>query len=426
MKKYTNQVFGLMAATALVALSSCSSDDGGGNNGGDDGGDGTALEKYVVTASSGENDYVVSGDEWTPGSLFDATSASAVQSPGDRIWSFYRDEVLYGFLYNQADAGTTASYILNPDGTISKRNELAMNVSIHIREEIGGQLILGYSDRLRNPELPQKAYFYRVDPETDISKETIIVVDDLLEDGEIAYFTDLAQYQGKIIAGARSVSASSFASDHYNNTYVVVLNDDFSVDRVIKDSGRTGFVAGQKLSQGHTGLEVVESGDLYVFSSAQTNYADAESHSIPSGILKINKGEFAFDADYFFNITEASGGHNLFRTYYMGGTTFILSMYPGTNEDATFGVDADRFAVVDVASKSFEWVSNFPEDALKGWEFRTPYVDRENNRLIVTASPSENEHYLYAIDPVTAEATQLSEVIGESVKIIGKLKSQGE
>lgn len=426
--KCRNQCARFIGAAALLFLSSCSSDDGGVNNNGEPGdGDGTLQqEKWVVTASSGENDYIVSGDPWTASSVFDATSTSAVQSPGDRIWSFFGDQVLYGFLYNQADAGTTASYILNSDGSIGKRNELALNVSIHIREEIGGDLILGYSDRLRNPEVDQKAYFYRVDPATDASREFTLVTDNLLEEGEIAYFTDLAQYQGKIIAGARSVSSSSFSSAHYNNTYVVVLNDDFTVDQVIKDSGRTGFVAGQKLSQGDTGLEVVDSGDLYVFSSAQTNYADAETQDIPSGILKINKGDFSFDADYFFNITEASGGHNLFRAYYMGGTTFILSLYPGTKSDATFGVDADRFAVVDLETKSFEWVTNFPENALQGWEFRTPYLDREHQRLIVTASPAENEHYLYAIDPETAEATQLSQVIGESVKIVGTLKSQEE
>jgi len=406
-----------------MAFASCSSDDSG-DNGGDHGGGDPVASKYVVTASSGENDYIVSGDQWDPDTVYDATTAGAVQSPGDRIWSFYKDEVLYGFLYNQADAGTTASYVLNPDGTITKRNELALNVSIHIREAIGDKLILGYSDRLRNPEVDQQAFFYEVDPSTDASKEYKLVTNDLLEDGEIAYFTDLASYQGKIIAGARSVSATSFASDYYNNTYVVVLNDDFTVDQVIKDSGRTGFVAGQKLSQGDTGLEVVDNGDLYVFSSAQTNYADADSQNIPSGVLKINKGDFSFDQEYFFNITEASGGFNLFRAYYMGGTTFILSMYPGTNSEATFGIDADRFAVVDVATKDFKWVSDFPENALQGWEFRTPYVDQENQRLIVTASPAENEHYLYEIDPATASATQLSEVIGESVKVIGKLESQ--
>lgn len=418
--KCTKNPFNLMAAAALMAFASCSSDD----NGGDTGGGEPVASKYVVTASSGENDYIVTGDSWDPATVYDATSAGAVQSPGDRIWSFYKDEVLYGFLYNQADAGTTASYILNTDGQITKRNELALNVSIHVREEIGNKLILAYSDRLRTPEVDQQAYFYEVDPTTDASKEYKLVTNDLLEDGEIAYFTDLASYEGKIIAGARSVSATSFASAHYNNTYVVVLNDDFTVDQVIKDSGRTGFVAGQKLSQGDTGLEVVDNGDLYVFSSGQTNYADADAITIPSGVLKINKGDFAFDQEYFFNITEASGGFNLFRAYYMGGTTFILSMYPGTNSDATFGVDADRFAVVDVASQEFEWVSDFPENALQGWEFRTPFVDRENQRLIVTASPAENEYYLYAIDPVTASATQLSEVIGEGVKTIGILGAQ--
>ena len=420
--KHTKHLLNLMAVTAVMAFTSCSSDDNGGNGGPGEGD--PVASKYVVTASSGENDYIVSGDQWDPATVYDATSPGAVQSPGDRIWSFYKDQVLYGFLYNQADAGTTASYVLNPDGSINKRNELALNVSIHVREEIGDKLILAYSDRLRTPEVDQLAYFYEVDPATDASKEFKLVTNDLLEDGEIAYFTDLASYGGKIIAGARSVSASSFASAHYNNTYVVVLNDDFTVDQVIKDSGRTGFVAGQKLSQGDTGLEVVDNGDLYVFSSAQTNYADADSQNIPSGILKIDKGDFAFDQDYFFNITEASGGFNLFRAYYMGGTTFVLSMYPGTNSEATFGIDADRFAVVDVATKDFKWVTNFPEDALQGWEFRTPYLDRGNQRLIVTASPGGNEHYLYAIDPATASATRLSEVIGESVKVIGKLNAQ--
>nr|WP_293301492.1 DUF4374 domain-containing protein [Allomuricauda sp.] len=424
--KTTMKYLNVIALMAMVIFSSCSSDDNGGGTGDDDDDSGTVVTKYVVTASSGENDYIVSGDDIAEDYTFDATSVDAVQSPGDRIWSFYKDEVLYGFLYNQADAGTTASYILNGDGTISKRNELALNVSIHIREEVGDQLILGYSDRLRDTTIAQQAYFYKVNPATDASQEFTLVIDDLLEEGEIAYFTDIAEYEGKIIGGARSINSSGFTSDFYNNTYVVVFNDDFTVDQVIKDAGRTGFVAGQKYSQGDTGLEVVENGDLYVFSSGQTSYADADAITVPSGVLKINQGTYEFDGDYFFNITEASGGHNLFRTYYMGGTTFILAMYPGTNSNATFGVDADRFAVVDVAAETFEWVSNFPENALVGWEFRTPYVDEENGMLIVTATPAENEHYLYAIDPVTAEATQLSGVVGESVKIVGKLKTEVE
>jgi hypothetical protein len=450
--KKVNHFFSLIAIMGMVTFASCSSDDDSpiteeeivdtDNDGVADSDDtcpnvaGTAdnngcpeeavvetLTKFVVTASSSENDYIVTSDDIEETTVFDATSSEAVQSPGDRIWSFYNDEVLYGFLYNQADAGTTASYLLNEDGTVTKRNELALDVSIHTRGEVNDNLILAYSDRLRDPEVEQLAYFYQVDPNTDASQEFTLVTDDLLEEGEVAYFTDITEYEDKLIAGARTINSSSFSSDYYNNTYVVVFNDDFTVSQVIKDEGRTGFVSGQKYSQGDTGLEVVDNGDLYVFSAAQADYASAATVDIPSGVLKINQGTFEFDDDYFFNITNASGGYNLFRSYYMGGSTFILAMYPGTNENATFGIDADRFAVVDVESQTFVWVTDFPENALVGWEFRAPYIDADSGQLIVAATPSENENYLYSIDPVTAQATQLSSVVGESVKIVGKLST---
>ncbi len=381
--------------------------------------------KYVVAASSGDNDYLVLGGGISSETTFDATASSAVQSPGSRTWTFYGQEVVYGFLYNQADAGTTASYVLSEDGEVIQRNELGLDVSIQTRGEVNGSLILAYSDRLRDPDVAQQGYFYQVDPETDASTLYNVVTDDLLEEGEVAYFTDIAEYEGKLIAGARSISSSSFSSAHYNNTYVVVFNEDFTVDQVIKDSGRTGFVAGQKYSQGETGLEVVESGDLYVFSSGQTNYADAESTTIPSGVLKINQGDFSFDQDYFFDISAASGGYNLFRAYYMGGTTFVLSMYPGTNANATFGIDADRFAVVDVASESFSWVTGLPSAAgLEEDPFLvgTPYIDMENNQLVVPITTSENTHYLYTIDPSASSASELSRVTAEGVKAIGVLR----
>lgn len=405
------QALGLVAVFGLV---SCEKDDNpsGGNVSG---------TKYVVAATSGENDYLVAGDEITSETTYDATSAAAVQSPGDRTWSFVGEDVVYGFLYNQTDAGVTASYVLGSNG-ITKRNELALDVSIQTRGLVNGELILAYSDRLRDTTVDQKAYFYAVDPQTDASTYYDVVTNDLLETGEAAYITDIAEYEGYLIAGARSISSSSFSSNYYNNTYIIVFNSDYTVKQIIKDSGRTGFVAGQKYSQGESGLEVVDNGDLYVFSSGQTNYADAQTTTIPSGILKINAGDFAFDQNYFFDVSQASGGHNLFRAYYMGGTTFVLSMYPGANENATFGIDADRFAVVDVATESFAWVSGFPTAAGIAddpFAVGAPFID--GNRLIVPVTNSDNDHYLYSIDPSTNAATQLSQVIGEGVKAVGKL-----
>lgn len=418
------QLLGILALGALISMTSCSSDDEikPGGEGGTE-----VTSKFVVAATSGENDYLVKGDELSATTIFDATTSSAIQVAGSRSWNFYGNKVLYGFLYNQADAGTTASYILNSDGIVTQRNELALAHSIQTRGISNEKLVWAYSDRMRNPEVDQYAHIYVIDPETDASTVHSVVTSNLLEEGEAAYLTDITEFNGLTIAGARSISSSAFDSEYFNNTYVIVFNSDFSVRQVIKDSGRTGFVAGQFLSQGDTGLEVVDNGDLYVFSSGQTNYANAETMTIPSGILKVNNGQFDFDDNYFFNITQASGGHNLYRTYYMGGSTFVLSMYPGTNQNATFGVAADRFAVIDVASQSFTWVSGFPTPA--GGENDTfsigaPFIDSVKNRLVVPMTTSSNQHYLYAINPTNASATQLSKVTAEGVKAVGILAAE--
>ncbi len=419
-----NLFLSLFAFMAIISFSACEDD-----NDDDEKQTTQVSSQYIVAASSGENDYLVAGSVLDADSTYDATSADAVQAAGDRTWSFYGTDVVYGFLYNQGDAGVTASYILGSDGTISVRNQLTLDVSIQTRGIVNDKLVLAYSDRLKDTTAVQYGTFIEIDPSTDISSTYSIVTDDLLEDGEAAYFTDVAEYEGYMIAGARSISSSSFSSDYYNKTYVVVFNSDYSVKQVIADSGRTGFVAGQKYSQGETGLEVVESGDLYVFSTGQTSYSVADSITIPSGVLKINQGDFAFDDDYFFDISSASNGYNLFRSYYMGGTTFILSMYPGTNSNATFGVDADRFAVVDVSSKTFEWVSSFPEaDGSDDDAFSvgTPFIDETSSQLVVPVTTSDDYNYLYTIDPSTAVATQTSQVVAESVKAIGILEVADE
>lgn len=420
--KSTKLFLNLIVLMAIVTFASCEKDDNGGT------GD-TSTSKYIIAATSGEHDYLLKGSRIDADTTYDATSSSALQATGDRFWNFYGDDVLFGFVYNQTDPGVTASYILGDDGVLAERNELSLALSIQTRGEANNKMILAYADRVRDTAAVQYGYFYEVNPETDASTLYTIETDDLLEEGEAAFFTDIAEYQGYMIAGARSITTPYFTSDYLNNTYVVVFNADYSVKQVIKDEGRTGFVAGMKYSQGKTGLEVVESGDLYVFSSGQTYYAVADSIIIPSGILKINEGDFAFDVDYFYNITEASGGYNLFRTYYMGGTTFVLKMYPGKGSDATFGIDADRFAVVDVAAETFAWVTGFPSASGTTddpFSVGQPFIDTENDQLVVPVTNSSNNHYLYSIDPSDATSTQLSQIIAEGVKAVGILTAEEE
>ena len=426
--KINTKNLGLIAMSLLI-FSSCTKD----NKEKETEGETTenVKEQYVVAVSSGENDYLVGTENLE--NTINATSSEAFQTQGSRLWNFFENKVAYGFIYNQTDPSTTASYILNKDGKIEKRNELALKVGVHTRGLVNGELILGYSDRNREPKPgqpkeDQKAYFFKVDPKTDASKSFEIKTENLLGNGEFAYFTDIAEYEGNIIAGARSLKDAKFSSDHFNTTYVVVFNPDFTVKKVITDTGRTGFVAGQRLSQGETGLEVVDNGDLYVFSSGQTNYAEAKTSTIPSGVLKINKGTMEFDKDYFFDITKASGGSNLYRTYYVGGDKFVVNMYDGKGEKATFGVSADRFAIVDVVKKEFKWVEGDLPKAKGGKKDKfligSPYIDKKNSRIIVPITDSDANSYLYEISTGSTQAKKLGKIIGESAKGIGKLQAQ--
>lgn len=422
----TNRFFlNIIAITAILTLASCSKDD---NEGGEPNPDNKQASKYVLIAKSKDNNYLVAGDKVDASTPYDATSKEAVQAAGNRFWSFFNKDVVYGFIYNQTDPGVTASYVLDSNGKVKLRNELGLKTSIHTRGIYDNHLVLAYSDRLRKSDVPQHAYFYKINPKTDTSESFKLVTNDILEKGEAAYFTDIAEYEGHLIAGARSINSPKFSSKFYNNTYVVVFNKDFTVKQVIKDTGRTGFVAGQRWSQGETGLEVVESGDLYVFSSGQTNYGDAKKKTIPSGILKINKGKFEFDKNYFFDISKASGGHNLFRTYYVGGSKFVVLMYPGANEKATFGVNADRLAVVDVASKSFKWVTGFPSSAGGGkkdpFSIGVPFVDSDKNRVVIPVTTSDKKSYLYVVNPSTAVAKKGSTITAEGVRGFGILSNK--
>src|SRR5699024_2893307 len=290
---------------------------------------------------------------------------------------------------------------------------------MQVRGDYKDNLLVGYSSRSHTDPV---ATFYKINATTEaISDEIVVPTDTLAPQGEIAYFTDIAQYGDYILAGFRTISGGAddelgtFGSEHLNETFIAVYDKNFNPVKVIHDSGRTGQIAGQTRSQGRTGIDQVDNGDVYVFSSA------IEAPDVPSGVLKINEGELAFDQDYFFNISEASGGSDVYRTYYMGGTTFIVRMFDG-QASANPDVPRTGFAVVDVAQKTFTWVEDGVPSEISA--ISAPYIDKDNNQLIYGITTPDTRPHLYSIDPETATMTQGTEVVAEGILGIGKLTIQ--
>lgn len=118
----TTRLFRLAIAAAMVpavALTSCSDNDepAQGDNGGS-----TTGGKYVFATSvqgTSQTSYVLlTGESLDEGEL--STVNNGLTNDGATQWVFYKD-YLYALTYNQGNAGTTRSYVLNASGKMEAR-----------------------------------------------------------------------------------------------------------------------------------------------------------------------------------------------------------------------------------------------------------------------------------------------------------------
>jgi len=79
-------------------------------------------------------------------------------------------------------------------------------------------------------------------------------------------------------------------------------------------------------------MTVDENGDIYVQGSGL--FSDKNS-----GIVRIKSGQSEFDADYFFDLTEAMGG-SCFGLYHFGNGQSFTTV--SGNDDNWFGFDGDN------------------------------------------------------------------------------------
>ncbi len=407
------------ALAAVLGFTSCSDDDDDvSSTGGGSGSSSNGSEQYVVAATSEENSYLLTTEDISEGEL--SIVGDGLQVVGTPSWYFFKDVAAYSFVYRQGDPGTTQSYILNEEGDLEGRNELDLQVSIQSRGIIGDEMFVQYSSR---NYIEAVSTFYKINGETQgVTGPITVDTEELANNGEYAYITDITEYNGQVLVGYRTIKAGSdgednaFNSDFNNSTKIAVYNEDLELQQRIIDEGRTGNVAGQQRSQGETGIEPVENGDIYVFSSA------IDAPDVPSGILKINNGTMEFDEDYFFNISEASGGYKLYRTYYVGDNTFVLRMFSDEGSATTTPGDIrNRFAVINVIDQSFNWVETGVPSNITG--IGTPYVDTDKNQVVF---PIETEGYprLYILNTDNNTMTAGTEVVAESISAIGKLSNE--
>ena len=248
--KKNHLLAGLFAATlAGMALASCSEDEPA--NGGN--GSGTSAGNYViaatVTSSSTDTYVLLTASSLDEGEI--TTQGNGLVNEGATYWVFYGNRYLYALNYNQGEAGTTQSFIMNAAGSLEKRSQ---------EYYVNRFTTYGYYDRYimttstgdgpsdlkdENGYVPQSflASYLDVENQTytsnSVTASTPFLSENFLGNGEYVTLAGLAQVGSKLYAAAVPMGLSQYGCMQKNadGSYKWVATQTTNVDGEVNFTG---------------------------------------------------------------------------------------------------------------------------------------------------------------------------------------------
>ena len=377
--------------------------------------DKTIDAPYIVVATPDGQlfegaDYILQSPSLTEGSV--TIKGAGIEQDGYRYYAFNNNKV-FSLLYGQGNPGDVRVYGLNGNGWLEK-SAIVNTPTVQVFGKYDSDLILIKTPRSGDVN----AEIMRISTDNpQIAKTAFVNVVNLANNGERAHFTGAFQVGNEIYAPyycIKGVTNAVFHSDFSDSTWVAVFSyPDLELQRVIKDS-RTSYI-GYYFAQ--SGLDQVDNGDVYAFSTATLGETGVVASTKPSAAIRIKKGEKEFDQSYFFNIQEKSGGHHLYNARYLGGNKFFLTMF--ANANSTTG--NYKFAIVDVVDQSFTWVKGMPEPDQIAALGRLPYVSEDGKTIAWGVATKTENPFVYVVDVATATAKKGLEVKAGAITAVGKL-----
>ena len=381
---------------------------------------------------------------------------------GATYWVFHSNRYLYGLTYNQGNAGTTRSYVMNNDYTLSARPaEYAVRrfttygiYDNYIMTTSTGDGPAEWADA--NGYIPTSFLisYLDVEAETYTTNDTTneaYLSENFLGNGEFVTLAGIEQRGDKLFAAAVPMGLSQYGAkvdggkwikagnedlvktesggsgsgaykegelqwtQYPDECWVAIFDDETLTQKRLIKTDKISYACGRHKSQYYQMTWLTESGDIYVFSPSYAKaMADARQQTtLPAGVVRINAGSEEFDPDYYVNIEALTDGRSFLRTWYIGGSKFLMLMYnaPITPEK---NMTANQLAIFDVESATLTEVSGLPsEDVISGFG-NTPYF--EDGKAYIAVTTTDSYPAIYAIDTtsgvaskgLTVEATQIS------------------
>ena len=461
MKKKLLSKFAIVAV-AIVGLVAC--EQGGVDSYPQQGG----VRPYVI-ASQGTFSNTTTNALLTAESLAGGTIGMehGLVNDGASYWVFWGDKYLYGLTYNQGNAGTTRSYVMNGDYTLSARSaEYAVrrfnNVGVYdnyIMTTSTGDGPQEWADE--NGFIPKSILVSLLDVEaetytTNNTLEEHYLAENFLGNGEYITLAGIEDVDGRIFSAAVPMGLSQYgvkadggawvrdgfedlvkreAGGSDSNSYkegelqgtqypdecwVVIFEDETLQQRKLIKTEKISYACGRNKSQYYQMIWEVDNGDVYIFSPsyAKTMSDVRQQTTLPAGVVRIKAGAQSFDDDYYVNFEALSHGCAFVRTWPIGGTKFLMLMYDSPLEPGKT-MTANRLAIFDAATESLQMVDGLPAaDVISGFG-TAPYA--EAGSIYIAVTTTNDYPAIYVIDIDTAHATKGLVVHATQIGGVGRL-----
>ena len=383
-----------------------------------------AVRPYVI-ASQGTFSNTTTNALLTAESLDGGTigMADGLVNDGATYWVFWGDKYLYGLTYNQGNAGTTRSFVMNADYTLAARPaEYAVRrfttVGVYdnyVMTTSTGDGPTEWADE--NGYLPKSFLVSLLDVEnetytTNNTLEKHYLAENFLGNGEFVTLAGLEEVDGKLYSAAVPMGLSQYGvkvdggkwvregyadlvkseaggagsgvykegelqwTQYPDECWVAIFEDETLATKKLIRTDKISYAAGRNKSQYYQMIWETESGDVYVFSPsyAKTMADERQQTTLPAGVVRIKAGTEEFDANYYVNIEELSDGRAFLRSWYIGGSKFLMLMYDSPLTPAK-SMNANQLAVFDAETATLTSGEGLPSaDVISG--LAMPHIAR--------------------------------------------------
>lgn len=458
---------GLFAiAMTGMTLTSCTDTDELGTGSGSES-KGNYVIAATATVSGSSVPVLLTAESLESGEI--TAAGNGLVNDGASYWVFYGNRYLYALNYNQGNAGTTQSFVMNANHELVKRTQ-EYNVNRFTTYGYYDKYIMTTSTGAGPTELndangytPKSFLISYLDVESQtytsnkVTKETPFLSENFLGNGEYVTLAGIDQVGSKIYAAAIPMGLSQYGcvqknedgsykwvlpgnedliktesggsnssaylkdelqwTQYPDECWMAIFSDETLTSPRLINTDKISYAAGRFKSQYYQMNWLADDGYVYVFSPsyAKTMTDSRQRTTLPAGVVRIDTKTEDFDPNYYFNLEEEAGGVSFLRTWYISGNYFLMLMYdkPITDSDKV----ANQLAVFNASTGALTRVTGLPDD-VSGFG-NTPYMEKGNAYVAVTTASGYPS--IYKVEPSGAVATKGLTVNATQLNGVGQL-----